>query len=161
MPVTGVVDGKCYVIGGPIDDTGTPLDDVEAYAWPDADASLLEVTLETGRTHQIRVHLAGIGHPVLADRVYGGLQTIEKQGEPEPTRPPNIVFILADDLGFGDLACYGNPLIRTPNSDRLASEGVRLEQHYSAAPISAPARAGFLTGRYPGLLGIHAQQVAL
>ncbi len=68
-------------------------------AWPDADVSLLEVTLETGRTHQIRVHLAGIGHPVLADRVYGGRQTIEKQGEPEPIIVPRLA-LHAERLAF-------------------------------------------------------------
>lgn len=68
-------------------------------AWPDADVSMLEVTLETGRTHQIRVHLAGIGHPVLADRVYGGRQTIEKQGDPEPIIVPRLA-LHAERLSF-------------------------------------------------------------
>lgn len=68
-------------------------------AWPDADVSLLEVTLETGRTHQIRVHLAGIGHPVLADRVYGGRSTIEKQGRPEPINVPRLA-LHAERLSF-------------------------------------------------------------
>ena len=61
-------------------------------AWPEADVSLLEVTLETGRTHQIRVHLAGIGHPVLADRVYGGRSTIEKQGASEAIVVPRLAL---------------------------------------------------------------------
>lgn len=68
-------------------------------AWPDADVSLLEVTLETGRTHQIRVHLAGIGHPVLADRVYGGSSTIEKQGVSEPILVPRLA-LHAERLAF-------------------------------------------------------------
>jgi arylsulfatase A len=62
--------------------------------------------------------------------------------------PPNIVLICADDLGYGDLGCYGNPDLRTPHLDRLAAEGLRLSQHYSASPLCAPARAGLLTGRY-------------
>ncbi|MGE4489860.1 MAG: sulfatase-like hydrolase/transferase [Kiritimatiellales bacterium] len=63
-------------------------------------------------------------------------------------KKPNILFILADDLGYGDLACFGNDAVRTPNLDRLAREGVSLIQHYSASPLCAPARAALLTGRY-------------
>ncbi|MCB1209118.1 MAG: sulfatase-like hydrolase/transferase [Verrucomicrobiales bacterium] len=61
---------------------------------------------------------------------------------------PNILFILADDLGYGDLGCYGNPQIDTPVLDRLASEGLRLTAHYSPSPLCSPARAGYLTGRF-------------
>ncbi len=60
--------------------------------WPEAEISLLDVKLETGRTHQIRVHLAGIGHPVLADRVYGGRSTVEIPGAPEPIRVPRLAL---------------------------------------------------------------------
>ena len=66
---------------------------------------------------------------------------------PSRTRP-NVVLIVADDLGYGDLSCYGNTILSTPNVDRLAAEGVRCSQHYSGAPICAPARAALLTGRY-------------
>ena len=66
---------------------------------------------------------------------------------PSRTRP-NVVLFLADDLGYGDLSCYGNTILSTPNIDRLAAEGVRCSQHYSGAPICAPARAALLTGRY-------------
>ncbi|HEX7314868.1 MAG TPA: sulfatase-like hydrolase/transferase [Pyrinomonadaceae bacterium] len=62
---------------------------------------------------------------------------------------PNVVYIMADDLGWGDLSCYGRPDYRTPNLDRLASEGVRFTQGYSAAPVCTPARCAFVTGRYP------------
>jgi arylsulfatase A-like enzyme len=64
-------------------------------------------------------------------------------------RRPNLLFILADDLGWGDLSCYGRPDYRTPNLDRLASEGVLLTRAYSASPVCTPTRCAFATGRYP------------
>lgn len=66
-----------------------------------------------------------------------------------PARPPNFVILFADDLGWGDLGCYGHPLIRTPNLDRMATEGARFTSFYAAAPVCTPSRAGLLTGRYP------------
>ena len=69
------------------------------------------------------------------------------------TRKPNIVLIYADDLGYGDLGCYGSN-IRTPNLDRLASEGTRLTQCLSANPVCSPSRAALLTGRYPTRVGV-------
>ncbi|CAM4399063.1 unnamed protein product [Lepidochelys olivacea] len=62
---------------------------------------------------------------------------------------PNILLMMADDLGLGDVGCYGNDKVRTPNIDRLAKEGVKLTQHIAAAPLCTPSRAAFLTGRYP------------
>ncbi|XP_051560547.1 steryl-sulfatase-like [Myxocyprinus asiaticus] len=64
-------------------------------------------------------------------------------------RKPNFVFMMVDDLGIGDLGCYGNTTLGTPNIDRLASEGVKLTQHIAASPLCTPSRAAFLTGRYP------------
>lgn len=64
-------------------------------------------------------------------------------------RSPNILFILADDLGFGDLSCYGRPDYQTPNLDRLAAQGVRFVNAYSASPVCTPTRCAFITGRYP------------
>lgn len=66
---------------------------------------------------------------------------------------PNIVFILADDLGWGDLGCYGQTKIKTPHLDRLAAEGVRLTQHYAGNAVCAPSRCVLMTGLHPG----HAQ----
>ncbi|MFT5412325.1 MAG: arylsulfatase A, partial [Verrucomicrobiales bacterium] len=63
---------------------------------------------------------------------------------------PNLVFILADDLGWGELGCYGQKKIRTPNIDRLASQGVRFTRHYSGAPVCAPARCVLMTGKHLG-----------
>lgn len=68
---------------------------------------------------------------------------------------PNVIFILADDLGYGDLGCFGSKLNRTPNLDKLAENGMRFTECYSAASICSPSRAGLLTGRYPVRMGIN------
>lgn len=67
----------------------------------------------------------------------------------EPSRP-NIVFILADDLGYGDLGCYGQKLIQTPHLDRMAAEGVRFTQFYAGATVCAPSRSVLMTGQHGG-----------
>ena len=63
---------------------------------------------------------------------------------------PNIIYIYADDLGYGDLGCYGQKYIKTPNIDRMAQEGILFTQHYSGAPVCAPARCSLLTGKNTG-----------
>jgi arylsulfatase len=68
---------------------------------------------------------------------------------------PNVVIVLADDLGYGDLGCFGNRVIRTPNLDRFAREGLKLTDCYAAAANCSPSRAGLMTGRTPTRLGIH------
>ena len=68
---------------------------------------------------------------------------------------PNVVVVLCDDLGFGDLHCYGHPQIQTPNLDRLAAEGIRFTNFYSAAPVCSPSRVGLLTGRSPNRAGVY------
>ena len=65
---------------------------------------------------------------------------------------PNIVFILADDLGWKDLSCYGNPFNETPHLDKLAQNGVRFTQAYAACPVCSPTRASIMTGKYPARL---------
>jgi len=68
--------------------------------------------------------------------------------------PPNIVFFLADDLGYRDLGCYGSTFYETPHLDRLASQGARFTNAYAACPVCSPTRAAVLTGRYPTRAGV-------
>src|SRR5918993_5276589 len=67
-----------------------------------------------------------------------------------PAAPPNIVFILADDLGYGELGSYGQRRIRTPRLDRMAAEGMRFTQFYSGSTVCAPSRGTLLTGLHTG-----------
>ena len=67
---------------------------------------------------------------------------------------PNLVIILADDLGYGDLGAYGHQIVKTPNIDKLAQEGVKITDYYAPAPLCSPSRAGLLTGRMPFRTGI-------
>lgn len=66
------------------------------------------------------------------------------------TKRPNIVFIMADDLGYRELGCYGQKKIKTPNLDKLAGEGMRFLRHYAGSPVCAPSRCVLMTGRHPG-----------
>ena len=65
-------------------------------------------------------------------------------------RKPNIVYILADDLGYGDLSCYGQTHFRTPNIDKLASEGITFTDHYAGSTVCAPSLASLMTGFHTG-----------
>ena len=64
--------------------------------------------------------------------------------------PPNIIFIMADDLGYNELGCYGQDIIRTPNIDKLAKEGMMFTNFYSGSPVCAPSRCVLMTGMHTG-----------
>ena len=70
--------------------------------------------------------------------------------EKTPERPMNVVYILADDLGYGDVGCYGQQIIKTPNIDRMAAEGMLFTQHYAGCTVSAPSRCSLMTGLHTG-----------
>ena len=70
-------------------------------------------------------------------------------------RPPNFIFLLADDLGYADLGCYGSDKIATPNLDRMAAEGIRFNDFYTGEPVCTPTRAALMTGCYPKRVGLH------
>src|SRR2546422_1882185 len=67
---------------------------------------------------------------------------------------PNVLFILADDLGYGDLSCYGRPDYKTPILDAFARQGMKFMSAYAAAPVCTPTRCAFVTGRYPQRLTV-------
>lgn len=67
-----------------------------------------------------------------------------------PDQRPNIIYILADDIGYGDLGCYGQQKIETPNLDQLAAKGMRFTQHYSGSAVSSPSRCSLMTGLHTG-----------
>ena len=69
--------------------------------------------------------------------------------------PPNVVFILADDWGWGDLSAHGNPLVKTPHLDGLVRDGMEFRQFNTTSPVCSPSRVGFMTGNFPARFGIH------
>src|SRR5580704_8291394 len=79
----------------------------------------------------------------------GGLAGVALSAQ-TAARKPNIIFILADDLGYGDLGCYGQKRIQTPNIDRLAKEGMRFTQCYAGSTVCAPSRCALMTGKHTG-----------
>ena len=74
----------------------------------------------------------------------------QQSTDQQEAKTPNIIFIMADDLGYGDLGVYGQEVIQTPNLDQMASEGIRFTQFYSGSPVCAPARSVLMTGRHTG-----------
>lgn len=83
-----------------------------------------------------------------------GCQPATEPGGTDSSGPPNIILVFADDLGYGDLSCYGHPTIRTPRLDELARKGIKLSSFYAAASVCTPSRAGLLTGRFPIRFGM-------
>lgn len=79
----------------------------------------------------------------------------ESSKKKEVLEQPNIIVLLCDDLGYGDLSSYGHPVIQTPNIDALAVSGIKLTNFYSAAPVCSPSRVGLLTGRSPNRAGVY------
>ncbi len=67
---------------------------------------------------------------------------------------PNIIYIMADDMGYADLSCYGRKDYQTPNLDKLAAQGIKFMNAYAAAPVCTPTRVAFMTGRYPARLPV-------
>ncbi len=90
----------------------------------------------------------GLGAATLATT---GLATAQQKTS---SRKPNIIMILVDDLGYGDLSCYGAKDLQTPNIDALVASGMRLDNFYANCPVCSPTRASLLTGRYPDLVGV-------
>ena len=92
------------------------------------------------------------------DELYGpypGDSGLKSLNVSNPSAPkPNVIIIYCDDLGYGDLGCYGNRAIRTPNIDRLARDGIMFTDYYACNAVCAPSRAGLLTGRHPFRTGI-------
>ena len=81
--------------------------------------------------------------------------------EKTPERPMNVVYILADDLGYGDVGCYGQQIIKTPNIDRMAKEGMLFTQHYAGCTVSAPSRCSLMTGLHTGHTQVRTQSLHL
>lgn len=74
----------------------------------------------------------------------------ERSVNQKSSKKPNIIFVLADDLGYGDLGCYGQKMIQTPNIDRMAQEGMRFTDHYAGSTVCAPSRCCLMTGKHAG-----------
>lgn len=89
--------------------------------------------------------------------VIAGCGTNKSETSNKKTKP-NIIYILADDLGYGDLGCYGQKEIKTPNLDNMAAEGVRFTRHYSGSTVCAPSRAVLMSGLHTGNVKIRGNQ---
>jgi len=93
---------------------------------------------------------------LLSVGITGQLSTIASEKSKNPT--PNFIIIFADDMGYGDVGVYGHPTIKTPNLDKMASQGQKWTNFYVAAPVSTPSRAGLLTGRLPIRTGMSSEK---
>ena len=92
--------------------------------------------------------------PLLAATTVSQMMFSSCSSEQEKEQP-NFVLIFCDDMGYGDLGCYGNPTIHTPNIDRMASEGMKFTQFYVGASVSTPSRSALMTGRLPVRNGLY------
>lgn len=99
------------------------------------------------RRNFLRIMCSGAATAALSNYDPAALFAADKKNRKD--KLPNIVIIFADDLGYGDLGCFGHPTIHTPNLDRMAAEGMKFSQFYSAASVCTPSRAALLTGRLP------------
>ena len=101
----------------------------------------MEITIKIDRRIFLKVAgaslCAGAASPLMAG----------SRASAKTTKKPNIIYILADDLGYGDLSCYGQQKFKTPNIDRLAAEGMKFAQHYSGSTVCAPSRFTLMTGK--------------
>jgi arylsulfatase A len=97
------------------------------------------------RRDLLRLSAAAAGAPLLMTP-----GCVSSSPASQPGRKPNIIYILADDLGYGDLSCYGQTRFETPNIDRLASEGMKFTDHYAGSTVCAPSRCSLMTGYHTG-----------
>ena len=100
--------------------------------------------MESFNQNVLKILTASIGIFIFAGCVSGGADISGKSAR------PNIIYILADDLGYGDLSCYGQQKFETPNIDTLAKGGVKFTQHYAGSTVCAPSRCSLMTGLHTG-----------
>ena len=122
--------------------------------WPSAEYGAIK--------WKVRIRTACCGIFLLLPLVAGSA-TVARAAKSAPATPtkekPNIIFILVDDLGYGDLGCYGQKQIKTPNLDRLAAEGMRFTQAYAGATVCAPSRCVLMTGLHKDMLAVRGNTV--
>ena len=85
----------------------------------------------------------------LGGTLFAGMSACKSEA-PKKEVPMNVIYILADDLGYGDIGCYGQTKIHTPNIDKMAQEGMLFTQHYAGCTVSAPSRCSLMTGLHTG-----------
>jgi arylsulfatase A-like enzyme len=148
--------------GGGIDRASGSYDSIRgliAFSWQRADDGALNAELSVPPNTTATVKLPRPDGSVKEVKVGSGRHRVETSGADVLSRSakpagkrPNVLFLLVDDLGYGDLGCYGNPFHETPNIDALRSQGMKFTQAYSASPVCSPSRAAILTGKNPGRL---------
>src|SRR5512136_248078 len=106
--------------------------------------------VRTGMTVLYWLLCAAVPAVSLAQGFAATQQVYSPQAKRLADKRPNLIFILADDLGYGDLGCQGQARIKTPNIDRLAAEGMRFTQCYAGSTVCAPSRCVLMTGRHTG-----------